>query len=166
MSIGEGRAFRCLLTTVESDSHFWNLIYLEKFIAENGGEVRNLGGCTPADLVVKEVNEFQPDLLVVSSVNGHGYYGTSVVLTELKRAGISVPCVAGGKLTTAPSDNDRVRRELLSQGCTDVFLGEDAIDRFREFMAFGIRYGFAAWQPSMPVVAPWDGRVASLSVAQ
>ncbi|MFF3069404.1 cobalamin-dependent protein [Kitasatospora sp. NPDC057936] len=166
MSIGEGGVFRCLLTTVESDSHFWNLIFLEKFIAENGGEVRNLGGCTPADLVVKEVNDFQPDLLVVSSVNGHGYYGTSVVLTELKRAGVNVPCVAGGKLTTAPSDNDRVRRELLSQGCTDVFLGENAVDRFREFLAFGARYGFAAWQPGIPVVAPWDGYAASLSVAQ
>ena len=159
-------AFRCLLCTVESDSHFWNLIFLEKLLEEHGAVVRNLGGCTAVDLVVEELAEYEPDLLVVSSINGHGYHGARVLFTEIQRTGLEVPCVAGGKLTTAVSDDDRVRRELLAHGFTDVFVGEDAIQRFRGFLRFGSRFGFAGWQPDAPVATPSDddsGRVLNLS---
>lgn len=147
-------AFRCLLCTVESDSHFWNLIFLEKFLEEHGASVRNLGGCTPTELVVEELAGSEPDLLVVSSVNGHGHHGARVLWTAVQRAGFDVPCAAGGKLTTAASDDDRVRRELLAHGFTDVFVGADAIQRFRRFLLFGSRFGFAGWQPDTPVVTP------------
>lgn len=158
--------FGCLLSTVESDSHFWNLIFLKKLLEEHGAVVRNLGGCTPVDLVVEKLAEYEPDLLVVSSVNGHGYHGARVLLTEIQRAGLEVPCVAGGKLTTTASENDRVRRRLLAHGFTDVFVGEDAIQRFHAFLRFGSRFGFAGWQPDPPLIAPWDGdpaRVLNLS---
>ncbi|MFJ7326484.1 cobalamin B12-binding domain-containing protein [Streptomyces cyaneofuscatus] len=148
--------FRCLLTTVESDAHFWNLIYLEKLIQEHGAEVRNLGNCTPVDLVVEELAAYQPDLLVVSSVNGHGYYGARELLGRIHLAGLDVPCVVGGKLTTSASDNDRVRRDLLAHGFTDVFVDENAVEQFRGFLRFGIGFGFAQWRAEAPVVAPWD----------
>ncbi|WP_262505298.1 cobalamin B12-binding domain-containing protein [Streptomyces sp. TRM68367] len=150
-------SFRCLLSTVESDSHFWNLIYLERLLEEHGAVVRNLGGCTPAGLVVDELAEYQPDLLVVSSINGHGYYGARDLMAQIQHSGLAVPCVVGGKLTTSASDDDRVRRDLLAQGFTDVFLGDDSVERFRGFLHFGSRFGFAAWRPDAPVVAPWDG---------
>ncbi|MET9773204.1 cobalamin-dependent protein [Streptomyces sp. NPDC006367] len=149
--------FRCLLTTVESDSHFWNLIYLEKLLEEHGAVVDNLGGCTPAGLVVEELAARRPDLLVVSSINGHGYHGARDLLTRIRRAGLDVPCVVGGRLTTAASDNDRVRRDLLAHGYTDVFVDGDAIERFRGFLRFGARFGFAEWRADAAVVAPWDG---------
>ncbi|MFG2873471.1 cobalamin B12-binding domain-containing protein [Streptomyces sp. NPDC048337] len=157
-------SFRCLLTTVESDSHFWNLIYLEKLLEEHGAVVHNLGNCTPAELVVRKLAAYQPDLLVVSSVNGHGYYGARELLTQIHLAGLDVPCVVGGKLTTAASDNDRVRRDLLAHGFTDVFVEEDAVERFRELLNFGVRFGFSEWRADAPVVAPWDGPAHTLDI--
>jgi methylmalonyl-CoA mutase cobalamin-binding subunit len=157
--------FRCLLTTVESDSHFWNLIYLEKLLEEHGAAVRNLGVCTPPGLVADELAAYRPDLLVVSSVNGHGYHGARELLSRVRLAGLDVPCVVGGKLTTAASDNDRVRRDLLAHGFTDVFVEEDAVDRFHAFLDFGAEFGFAEWRAEAPVVAPWDGPVHALNVS-
>ncbi|OIJ94403.1 methylmalonyl-CoA mutase [Streptomyces sp. MUSC 14] len=149
-------SFRCLVSTVESDSHIWNLVYLQKLLEENGAAVRNLGSCTPVDLVVRGISEYRPDLLVVSSVNGHGHHGARVLLSALHDHGIEMPCVVGGKLTTAESDNDRVRRDLLAHGYTDVFVGEDAITRFRAFLNFGVSEGFSEWQAEAAVVPPWD----------
>ena len=148
--------FRCIVSTVESDSHIWNLVYLQKVLEEQGATVLNLGSCTPVAEVLSGIASFHPDLLVVSSVNGHGHHGARVLLTEMQRQGLEVPSVVGGKLTTAESDNDRVRRDLLSLGYTEVFTGDDSIDRFREFLRFGRRAGFSAWQPQAAIVPPWD----------
>ena len=147
---------RCVLSTVESDSHIWNLVYLQRVLEEQGATVLNLGSCTPVAEVLRGITEFTPDLLVVSSINGHGHHGARVLLEEVRRHGLEVPAVVGGKLTTAASDTDRVRRDLLSRGYADVFTDEDSVDRFREFLRFGRRSGFAAWQPPATVVPPWD----------
>ncbi|MEV6328810.1 cobalamin-dependent protein [Streptomyces sp. NPDC051909] len=157
-------SFRCLLSTVESDSHIWNLVYLQKLLEENGAEVRNLGSCTPVDEVVQAVTEDRPDLLVVSSVNGHGLHGARVLLSALRERRLDVPSVVGGKLTTAESDNDRTRRLLLDHGYTDVFTGEEAINRFLAFLRFGKSEGFSAWRPDAAVVPPWD--LAGLDTAE
>ncbi|MFJ8096986.1 cobalamin-dependent protein [Streptomyces griseofuscus] len=149
-------SFRCLVSTVESDSHIWNLVYLQKLLEEHGGLVRNLGSCTPVPVVLRGIEEHRPDLLVVSSINGHGHHGARVLMTELRSRGIELPCVVGGKLTTSESDNDRVRRDLIDQGWTDVFTGEEAVPRFRDLLHQGKQHGFAAWQPPSAPVPPWD----------
>ncbi|MEU2431337.1 cobalamin B12-binding domain-containing protein [Streptomyces sp. NPDC007861] len=148
--------FPCLLTTVESDSHIWNLVYLQKFLEENGAEVKNLGACTPVGTVAQAIQEYRPSLLVVSSVNGHGHHGARVLLSALRKSGLEVPSVVGGKLTIAESDNDWVRRDLLNHGYTDVFNGEDAIEKFQGFLRLGKSSGFSAWQADAAVVPPWD----------
>ncbi|HEX6341982.1 cobalamin B12-binding domain-containing protein [Umezawaea sp.] len=125
---------RALVCTVESDAHIWNLVYLEKLLEEHGMRVRNLGCCTPITEVVRAVARRRPDLLVVSSVNGHGHHGARLLLSALRRDGLDVAVVVGGKLTTAESDNVRVREDLLARGCAEVFTGEDAVPRFREFL--------------------------------
>ncbi|MBF6328283.1 cobalamin-dependent protein [Nocardia transvalensis] len=151
-------SFRCVLSTVESDAHLWNLVYLQKLLEEQGAWVRNLGTCTPIDDVAAAVRQDRPELLVVSSVNGHGFHGGQVLLSTLRERGLEIPCVIGGKLTTAVSDDDRVRRELLELGYTDVFTGEDAIDRFRGFLRFGMAQGFSAWRADPAPIAPWDSQ--------
>ncbi|WP_107657076.1 cobalamin B12-binding domain-containing protein [Nocardia suismassiliense] len=148
--------FRCVLSTVESDSHLWNLVYLQKLLEENGASVHNLGPCTPVESVADAIRADRPDLLVVSSVNGHGFHGAQVLLSGLRERGLEVPCAIGGKLTTAVSDDDRVRRELLDLGYTDVFLGDDAIARFRGFLRFGLAQGFSAWRADPALITPWD----------
>ncbi|WP_306361350.1 cobalamin B12-binding domain-containing protein [Nocardia sp. CC227C] len=149
--------FRCVLCTVESDSHLWNLVYLQKLLEEYGARVRNLGTCTPTGEVIRALREDRPDLLVVSSVNGHGFHGARVLLSAVHSDGLAVPCVVGGKLTTAVSDDDRVRRELLDAGYLDVFTGDDAIARFRGLLNFGIAQGFSSWRAEPAVATPWDG---------
>ncbi|MFJ5631818.1 cobalamin B12-binding domain-containing protein [Streptomyces goshikiensis] len=156
--------FRCLLSTVESDSHIWNLVYLQKLLEENGAQVQNLGACTPVGDVVRAVSESRPDLLVVSSVNGHGLHGARVLLSALRELRLDVPSVVGGKLTTAESDNDRTRRTLLTHGYTDVFTGEDSINRFLTFLHFGKSEGFSSWQAESAVIPPWD--LAGLSTTE
>lgn len=153
--------FRCLLTTVESDSHMWNLVYLQKLLEESGGQVRNLGPCTPVPEVLTAVAEFRPDLLVVSSVDGHGLHGARVLLQSLRWYGYHVPCVVGGKLTTAESNNNTVRAELLALGYIDVFTEDTSLGRFRDFLEFGRSNSFAAWQADTAVAAPWDTPVHS-----
>ncbi|MFD4352128.1 cobalamin B12-binding domain-containing protein [Nocardia sp. NPDC058518] len=148
--------FRCVLSTVESDSHIWNLVYLQKVLEEHGASVRNLGPCTPIDEVWHAVTVDQPDLLVVSSVNGHGYHGAGALLTALRARGLTVACVVGGKLTTAMSAGDQVRRELLALGYLDVFTSDDAIEKFRRFLNHGAVSGFSSWQAEAAVVPPWD----------
>jgi methylaspartate mutase sigma subunit len=61
-----------VLTGVSSDSHTWNLVFLQLLIAEHGCRVTNLGPAVPADLLVAECLRIDPDLVVVSTVNGHG----------------------------------------------------------------------------------------------
>ena len=150
------RPLSCLVCTVPSDAHIWNLVYLQKLLTEHGATVRNLGCCTPVDDVVAGCLSEPPDLLVVSSVNGDGHHGTRVLLRALAEHGVDVPIVVGGKLTTAESDNDRVRRDLIGRGCVDVFVGDDAVTRFREFLDVATSSGAAAWQAPAATVAPWD----------
>jgi len=147
-----------VLSTVESDAHIWNLVFLQKLIEEHGGQVWNLGACSPVEVVLRAVSDSRADLLVVSSVNGHGLHGARILLRAMHRAGLKVPCVIGGKLTTAESNNDAVRAELLELGCTEVCTGDNAIPRFRDLLRLGRREGFAKWWADPAVVAPWTAR--------
>jgi methylaspartate mutase sigma subunit len=62
-----------LLTTIESDSHSWNLVYMELLLKEQSFRVVNLGPCAPVPKTIAAIAEFGPDVVVVSTVNGHGY---------------------------------------------------------------------------------------------
>src|SRR4051794_3816749 len=66
---------RAVIATVPSDSHMWNMVYIELLLKEHGWDVINLGACTPPDLVVDTCLAERPDMLVISSVNGHGHIG-------------------------------------------------------------------------------------------
>jgi methylaspartate mutase sigma subunit len=62
-----------VLTTIPSDSHSWNLVFMQKFLEEMGLKVINLGTCVPYEEVTSACLTHKPDYLVVSSINGHGY---------------------------------------------------------------------------------------------
>ncbi|OGB27581.1 MAG: hypothetical protein A3I66_06825 [Burkholderiales bacterium RIFCSPLOWO2_02_FULL_57_36] len=125
---------RCLITTVESDSHMWNLVYLQLWLSEQGFEVKNLGCCTPESELLEALDSFAPQLVVVSSVNGHGYYQGRQIIKSIRRHDPDVACVIGGKLTTSESDNGLVRDSLLLAGYTGVFIGNDAMADFASFL--------------------------------
>ena len=66
------RRLDVVLTGLSSDAHTWNLVYLELLLEEMGCRVTNLGACTPDVTIVRACATRRPNLLVVSSLNGHG----------------------------------------------------------------------------------------------
>jgi methylaspartate mutase sigma subunit len=125
-----------LLTTVESDSHMWNLVYLELLLQEQGVEVVNLGPCVAVATALESLGKLHPDAVLVSSVNGHGLWQGQ----ELREAAVRKfneqlpPFLIGGKLTTSESDNASIVEQLRSAGFAEVFIGAGAIERFREWL--------------------------------
>ncbi len=124
----------CLLATVESDSHMWNLVYLQLWLTEHDFNVRNLGSCTPMDLVLTTLEQHRTQLLVVSSVNGHGHSQGLELIRLVRQHHPDLPCVIGGKLTTSEDQTREVYRELLAAGYDQVFIGDDAINAFERYL--------------------------------
>src|SRR6476661_5697161 len=89
-----------VVTSTVSDSHTWNLIYLQLVLEEIGFDVTNLGACVPDDLLVGECRWIRPELIVVSSVNGHGLVDGRRLIGRLRAAPelAATPVVIGGKL--------------------------------------------------------------------
>ena len=124
----------CLLATVESDSHMWNLVYLQLWLGEHGLNVKNLGSCTPVGTVLSALQQRRTQLLVVSSVNGHGYSQGLELIRQVRRLHPHLSCVIGGKLTTSEDETLAVRQSLIDAGYNQVFVGPDAIDTFSRYL--------------------------------
>lgn len=130
-----------VLSTVSSDSHTWNLIFLELLLAETGYRVHNLGACVPDELLIGTCQDRRPDLLVLSSVNGHGAIdGERVIRTLCATPGLAaLPAVIGGKLGTDGDDGAPARQQrLMAAGFDAVFEGASAVASFQTF-ARGLR---------------------------
>lgn len=114
-----------LVSTVASDSHTWNLVFLQLLLEEMGYRVINLGPCVPVDLLRAECLRHDPALVVVSSVNGHGYADGLRLARTLRAcpALAALPLVIGGKLGVSASSAERARqaRALLEAGFDAVF---------------------------------------------
>ncbi len=92
-----------VVTTVVSDSHTWNLVFLQLALEELGHDVRNLGPCVPPAEVVSECVRTRPDLVVVSTVNGHGLRDGAHLIGLIRQRPelLELPVVIGGKLGIA-----------------------------------------------------------------
>lgn len=140
------RAPLFVLSTVESDSHMWNLVYLQLLLEEHGVEVINLGPCVPTATTLQTLVSSRPDALIISSVNGHGFWqGRALREAAVRAFGEELPLfLIGGKLTTSQADDVAVARELRAAGFAEVFVGEQAIPEFRRWLVnfkrtFGLR---------------------------
>lgn len=125
-----------LLTSVASDAHTWNLVYLHLLLEELGHRVTNLGACVPDDLLVEQCRTLRPDLVVVSTVNGHGVHdGRRVVRRLRSHAELrDTPMVIGGKLGIAGADDRRHAAGLLEDGFDAVFEDSTGATAFREYI--------------------------------
>lgn len=96
-----GRPRRVLLAVTESDCHVVVNKLLEwHFIRRHGCEVRNLGGCTPAQEIAEAAREFEPDAIVLSSQNGHAFADLASLPAAMEAAGVTgVPVYLGGNLS-------------------------------------------------------------------
>ncbi|GHA98309.1 cobalamin B12-binding domain-containing protein [Streptomyces termitum] len=109
---------RILLSTVSSDAHTWNLVFLQLLLEELGHEVVNLGPCVPDDLLVETAAAEPFDALVISTVNGHGCLDGARLARALRAdpRTAHLPAMIGGKLSTRGPDDTSYVRELAEAG--------------------------------------------------
>ncbi|MEU5217485.1 cobalamin-dependent protein [Streptomyces sp. NPDC020807] len=131
-----GPGLDVVVTTMASDSHTWNLFFLQLLLEELGHRVTNLGACVPDELLVAECSRNAPDLIVLSSVNGHGFHdGLRVIAALRARPELArTTTVIGGKLGIAGSGAPARRRELLAAGFDGVFEEGRSVGDFRSFV--------------------------------
>lgn len=117
---------RILLSTTSSDSHTWNLVFLQLLLEECGHEVVNLGPCVPDDLLVETARSCRPSAVVISTVNGHGRIDGARLARAVRRdPGIAqLPMVIGGKLGIEGTSSDDEVSRLLEAGFDAVLTGD------------------------------------------
>ncbi|MDX3386076.1 methylmalonyl-CoA mutase [Streptomyces sp. V2] len=124
MSTVRSRPPRVLLSTVSSDSHTWNLVFLQLLLEERGYEVNNLGPCVPDAEIVSQIRLSRPDAVVISSVNGHGHIDGRRLIRTLRAdadpAVSAVPVMIGGKLGIQGAQH-HLAGELVAEGFDAVF---------------------------------------------
>ncbi len=127
-----------IVSGLKSDAHTWNLVFLQLYLEEFGFQVVNLGPCVSPQVLAAGCREHRPAIVVISSVNGHGYQdglGAIDVLrgcAELK----DTPIVIGGKLGTSGEFGGQEMAELMSAGFDAVYDdGADAPARFANLIS-------------------------------
>nr|WTB28330.1 cobalamin-dependent protein [Streptomyces sp. NBC_00830]WTB35752.1 cobalamin-dependent protein [Streptomyces sp. NBC_00830] len=124
-----------VVSSLSSDAHTWNLIFLQLLVEECGFDVVNLGPCVPDDLLVEECRTIRPALVVLSSVNGHGYRDGVRVVPRLRAALTDTPIVVGGKLGVAGEIREAQISALLQAGFDDVFADDSlSVSLFRQMI--------------------------------
>lgn len=123
-----------LLSTLPSDAHGWNLVFLEMYLREQGFAVVQLGVCTPIALVLETCAQRPIDLVVVSTVNGLGHLeaGDFARAFRAGEQGLPRPLAIGGKLGLTGGNGAYVK-PLLEAGFSRVF-EEDALDDFADWL--------------------------------
>src|SRR5205823_11202791 len=117
------RRLDVVVTSLSSDAHTWNLVYLQLLLEELGCRVTNLGGCTPDETIVRECAARRPDLVVIGSLNGHGCQDGLRLIGAIRAcpALIATPVVIGGKLDVAGGGDGLAAARLLAAGFDAVF---------------------------------------------
>lgn len=134
----ESRPKPCaVLAGTPSDSHTWNLLFVQLLLEENGWTVNNLGACVPPAMLVDESLRTAPDLIVLSTVNGHGAQDARRVIAALRAepALAEVPVSIGGKLCVSEDRSREAASGLLAAGFDAVLVGDTAVPDFRKLLA-------------------------------
>lgn len=125
-----------MVTSVSSDAHTWNLVFLQLFLEERGGEVINLGACTADELILAKCRKAKPDVLVVSTVNGHGYLDGNRLIRKIRRDAelVGMYAVIGGKLGVHGPGNAQFGAELMLAGFDATFEADAWMAEFASFL--------------------------------
>ncbi|HUN35636.1 MAG TPA: cobalamin-dependent protein [Trebonia sp.] len=113
----------CVVSSVSSDAHTWNLSFLQLLLEEHGFDVINLGACVPDELLLETCRTYRPCAVVISTVNGHGRID-GLRLARRFRDDPSLehmPLVIGGKLGLTAGDSPALRAQLIRAGFDAVF---------------------------------------------
>jgi methylaspartate mutase sigma subunit len=134
---GTAAGLDVVLSSTASDAHTWNLVLLQLMLTEMGHLVTNLGSCVPVGLFVRECRRRRPGLVVISTVNGHGFADGLQLITRLRRSAAltSTPVVIGGKLGIRGTDRGEISQSLLDAGFDAVFADDTPPELFQSFVA-------------------------------
>ncbi len=96
----------------------------------------NLGACTPDELIITECRRAKPDVLVVSTVNGHGHIDGKRLIRKIRQDAelAGVYAVIGGKLGISGDRDVHLGIELMAAGFDAAF--EATTDRSDELVSF------------------------------
>lgn len=125
MSVNSSSGPVAVVATISSDAHSWNLVILQLLLEEHGYTVHNLGPCTPPAELVDCLRFVRPDLVVLSTVNGHGLIELPQVVRSLRGTRV----VVGGKLNTTRVSAGDIRR-LVDIGVDRVFTESEPLEAF------------------------------------
>lgn len=127
---------RLIVSGTASDAHTWNLVVLELFAREHGWSVRNLGPCTPDELLLETCLEHRPDLLVLSTINGHGWLDGLRTIRRLRDLdGLADLIVVIGGMPGPGTDKVQCGQTLLNAGFDEVFFdGAPSLSRFGDYL--------------------------------
>jgi methylaspartate mutase sigma subunit len=125
-----------VLAGTASDAHTWNLVFLQLLLEEWGHLVRNLGPCVPEDVLADKCLRPHTDLIVISTVNGHGLADGLNAIRMLRNQPelASTPVVIGGKLGVGGCVGPEECDKLLRAGFDAVYPeGPDILAEFTSF---------------------------------
>jgi methylaspartate mutase sigma subunit len=130
-----------VVSSTVSDSHMWNLVYLQLLLEEHGFQVTNLGPCVPPEALTGQCTARVPDLIVLSSVNGHGAYDGLEAARSVRAvpALAETPMVIGGKLGI--DDKAQGHKRLLREAGFDAVFADDeaSLETFKAFLETLVR---------------------------
>lgn len=126
---------KILLTSISSDSHTWNLVFMQLLLEFYGYEVMNLGACVPDELVLSTLKSGDYDAVVVSTVNGHGHIDGMRLIDKIRsdKSLKDIPVIIGGKLGVSGKNNYLYVDELHNHGFNAVYV--DDVNA-HEFLAY------------------------------
>ncbi|MET7616055.1 cobalamin-dependent protein [Streptomyces sp. NPDC005408] len=129
-------AKKFMVSSVSSDAHMWNLVFLQLLLEEYGGEVSNLGACVPDQVIIDECRKDRPDVLVLSTVNGHGHLDGLRLIRKIRSEPDleNLRVVIGGKLGVRGAENVQFIEALSEGGFDAVFESEGGLENFNEFL--------------------------------
>jgi methylmalonyl-CoA mutase cobalamin-binding subunit len=114
---------RAILATLPTDCHTWNLIYLQLILEEMNYRVENLGPCTAAATLIRQMTKEAPDVIVISTINGSACHDAISLIHEIRRALplLRIPVAIGGNLDLG-LDGEHVQcARLAAAGYDAVF---------------------------------------------
>ena len=99
-------------------------------------EVVNLGACFPIESLVQSIHHHKPDMVLVSTLNGHGHIEGMEIIKRIKQNALlkHVTMVIGGNLGTKGSENGKYALKLKRAGYSAVFAGKYSVQSFQAFM--------------------------------
>lgn len=127
---------QAVLATIPSDSHSWNLVFMQLFLEEQGFEVLNLGSCTSFDKITEACLEHEPCLTLISTLNGLGCEEGKKLSNLINDLPFRrhTKLVIGGNLGIDQKKQADHAADLMESGFDAAFYGPDSLQSFLEFV--------------------------------